>query len=194
MAMKMRLFLNLGAVACLAVLLTACAEVPFMELKAAQAARDEARDLAMLYAPDEWSRALQFYDDARTAIEEQSGKSGMTRSYGEAKKLLDQAQQGFEQALESAVAKRRQLKTEAEEKSVAAQAALEETREALQGVRRTSRNRANRQRWMTNLDQLTYTLEDAQGFLNSEMYVEATQYLDTVLGELETMKTEIAGT
>lgn len=191
--MMKRLYWNLGAVACLALLLTGCAKMPFAELKATQTARDEARELAEMYAPEEYDAAIALYDQARLEIEAQAGNSTFTKSYSRAQELLLQAKQGFENALQTAKAKRDALKTEAQEKSEMAATALAEAEEALKGVRRSSRNRSDRERWRQNIEELTYTMEDANDYLGSEYYKEAIGYFETILNECETIKTEIAG-
>lgn len=191
--MKTRLLMNAGTVACLALLAVGCSEVPFMQVKETQAARDEAREIALTYAPDEYEAALAVYDQAILEIETQAGKSGFARSYGRASELLAEAKQGFIDAREAALAGKQEMKAQAEEKSQLAATVLEETQEALKGVRRTSRNRADRERWRQSLEAMTYSLEDANDYMASEYYREAIGYFDTILQDCETIQSEISG-
>jgi hypothetical protein len=191
---KKRLVMNLCAVAVLALLASGCSKVPFAELKAAQAAREEARAMALAYAPEPYNAALALYDQARTEIEEQNSKSGFMRNYSRATELLDQARQGFEKALGDSMAAMAKVKTDAEEKGAGATAAIEEIKLALDGVRKTSRNRDDRERWRQEIESLTYTLEDANDYLASENFREAAGYFDTILADCARIKSEISGT
>jgi hypothetical protein len=195
--MKMRHLTRIGAVACLAVIpaltMTGCAEIPFTELKETQAAREEARGIALDYAPDDYNSALALYDQARLELEAQAGNSGWSRSYTNATELLAQAKQGFEAAVKTSLAMREKLKAQAEEKSALATAAIEEVGQALEGVRKTSRNRNDRERWRQSIEGLTYTLEDANEYLSSEYYRDSIGYFDTIIGDCETIKAEITG-
>lgn len=191
--MKTRLILKLGAAAGLAALLIGCAQVPFTELKAAQKAREDAREIAQKYAPDDYNAALKLYDDARTEIEAQNGKSSFMRSYSKAADLLQQSKTGFENAQKAAEAKLAQVKGEAEEKATTASAAIDAAKEALGKVRKTSRNRADRARWKSEIDGLSATLEDANDYITSGNYDQAVGYFDTVLKECDRIQTEISG-
>ncbi len=189
----MRRIPGLVGTVCLTVLLAGCSKVPFQELKAAQTAREEARDVALAYAPEEYNAALALFDQARTEIEAQNAKSGITRSYTKAVDLLAQARQGFEASLAKATAIRDEQKGQAETKSAAAAAAVAELRAALEKVRKTSRNKADRDRWASELEGLDATLVDANEYVTTEYYREAIGYFDTVLQDCERIKTEIAG-
>ena len=188
--MKKRLVMNLCAVVGLALLAVGCSKVPFAELKAAQTAREEARNMALAYSPDTYNAALALYDEARTEIEAQNSKSGFMRNYSRAIELLAQAQQGFQTALNESMAAMAKVRTEAEQKGAGASAAIEEVKLALEGVRKSNKNR---ERWRQEIESLTYTLEDANDYLSSENFKEASGYFDTVLTDCARIKSEITG-
>ncbi len=192
--MKMRRILTLVGPACVVILLAGCSKVPFHELKAAQTAREEAREIALVYAPEEYNAALALYDQARTEIEEQAGKSGFARNYGSAVDLLTRAKQGFEGSKGKATSMREGLKSQAEQRAAAAGAAVAETRAALDKVRKTSRNRENRDRWSSEVEGLEATLVDANEYVTTEYYKDAIGYFDTVLQDCQRINSEIAGT
>ncbi len=191
--MKMRRILTLVGPACVVILLAGCSKVPFNELKAAQTAREEAREAALVYAPDEYNAALALYDEARTEIEAQAGKSGFARNYGTAVDLLTKAKQGFEGSLSKATSMRQELKSQAEQKATAAGAAVAETRAALDKIRKTTRNRENRERWSSEVEGLEATLVDANEYVTTEYFKDAIGYFDTVLQECQRINTEMAG-
>ncbi|HXI04102.1 MAG TPA: hypothetical protein VNI57_13080, partial [Candidatus Saccharimonadales bacterium] len=86
-----------------------------------------------------------------------------------------------------------QAKGAAEEKATTASAAIDAAREALGKVRKTSRNRADRARWQSEIDGLSATLEDANDYVTSGNYDQAVGYFDTVLKECDRIQTEISG-
>ena len=85
----------------------------------------------------------------RTEIEAQNSKSGFMRNYSRAIELLAQAQQGFQTALNDSMAAMAKVKSEAEQKGAGASAAIEEVKVALEGVRKSNKNR---ERWRQEIE------------------------------------------
>ena len=183
--------------------LVGCAKPPQQSIDQAQAALNQAQQVqASDYAPDAWSQAQQSMNAAMAEVEAQKAKFAPLRSYKNATRLIQTAQEEAAQAEQAAVAGKQQAKSDAEGAMAGAQASLDQAQQLLDEMSKCRRRpkgfASDLQLLRGNVDGLAQQMTDVQSAMSGESYLEAKSLaderkgqVDTVVKDLESAKAKI---
>lgn len=189
--MRTQRFVTPVALLAVVFILGACGKAPINEEKAAEDAIDAARPLAEIYAPAELEAAVQVFDQGKIEIEAQVMKSEYARSYSKARDFMIEAKSAAERAGQAAEQAQEQARLEAESKLTGLETGLEETKAALDGVRKLRRTRTARRELGAELDGMTASIEGARDMLDVDTYLDVVQIADELQQKLDEINTRI---
>jgi len=166
------------------VVLVSCARAPEKEVTEVMQALDQARVAeADLYASQTFQEAEDTLASAQAEIEVQSEKSIVSRSYDEAKQLLESAKQAAHRALYEASSGREQARLDAKAAIKDARAALESAGASVAKARPGKGTQADLEAIKVDLEALQTVLTEAESDFEAGNYIEAQNKAEVVLAE-----------
>lgn len=155
-----------------AVLLSACAKPPEMEMKDAQAAVEGVRTSAQAdkWAPTEYAALKSALDAAQAEVETQNQKFALMRNYDKAKQAFVDVKAQAEKVRTQAIANKEAAKQEANTRLQEATAAIAAAREALTKAPKTKDTRADIQLFTSDIDGLDTSIGEVNTMISSEDY------------------------
>ena len=162
--------------------LAGCAGQPETEMAEAEAALQDARDVAQAeeYAPQEYQDAMAAMDAAKQEIETQNERFAVMRNYDTAQENLAKATTAAREAKKAAQTNKDLARDEADNKVREATAAIEIAREALDKAPVTKDTRPDIQLFNSDLDGLGQSLDQVQELMLSEDYTGASLKAETI--------------
>ncbi len=168
---RKKLLLASGLVA-IAVLFSACAKPPEMEMKEATAALEDVRNAVQAdkWAPTEYAALKSSIDAAQAEIDAQGQKFALTRNYDKAKQMLVDAKAQADKLRIQAIANKEAAKQEASTRLQEATAAIAAARDALTKAPKTKDTRADIQLFTSDIDGLDASIGEVNNMISSEDY------------------------
>ncbi|HEX9723692.1 MAG TPA: hypothetical protein VGC53_05365 [Vicinamibacteria bacterium] len=164
--------------------LVSCAWAPERELKEATQVLDQARAVeADLYASETFQEAADILTMAQAELEAQAEKSILSRSYGEAAKLLESAKLAGSRAVYEAKSGKEQARQDAEAAIRDARAALESSQASLAKARSSKQTSDDLQSMKADLETLQAVLAEAEIEFEAGNFIDARNKAEMVLAE-----------
>jgi len=159
---------------CLVVLLASCASVPQVDIDAAKAAVQAAKDAqADKYAAAALQSADDLINQINAEVETQNAKFALFRNYDKVKELVNQAKTAGEKAKADAIAGKEAAKKDAEASLAAAQAAITAAKEILPKAPKGKDTKAEIEAMTADVAGLDTAVTDVQSQISKEEYLDA---------------------
>jgi hypothetical protein len=168
---RKKLLLASGLIA-VAVLFSACAKPPEVEIKDATAAVEEIRSSVQAdkWAPTEYAALKSSLDAAQAEVETQNQKFALMRNYDKAKQAFVDVKAQADKVRTQAIANKEAAKQEANTRLQEASAAIAAAREALTKAPKTKDTRADIQLFTSDIDGLDASISEVNTMISSEDY------------------------
>ena len=168
---RKKLLLASGLIA-VAVLFSACAKPPEVEIKDATAAVEEIRTSVQAdkWAPTEYAALKSSLDAAQAEVDTQNQKFALMRNYDKAKQMYTDVKAQADKVRTQAIANKEAAKQEANTRLQEASAAIAAAREALTKAPKTKDTRADIQLFTSDIDGLDASISEVNTMISSEDY------------------------
>ena len=159
---------------CLVVLLASCASVPQVDIDAAKAAVQAAKDAqADKYAAAALQSADDLINQINAEVETQNAKFALFRNYDKVKELINQAKAAGDKAKADAIAGKEAAKKDAEASLAAAQAAIVAAKEILPKAPKGKDTKAEIEAMTADVAGMETAVADVQAQISKEEFLDA---------------------
>jgi len=190
--MRGKTFLSLVGFLLVLGLIAGCAKAPQEKVDEAKAAVEAARAAeADRYNADLFNAAQDSLNAAMAEIEAQNSKFALTRNYDRANALLESVISNARAAQEGVMAKKEEIKAEAQNLLTGAQAALDEVKKLMARAPRGKEGREVLEQMQTELSGVEAQLAEANNALNSGDVAGARDKAKAASDKLASLKQEL---
>jgi hypothetical protein len=180
------------ALGVIAIMATGCTKKPAMEIDAAKAAVEAAKDAeADRYLPAEFNAVQDSLTSAMTLIEEQGSKVSLFRNYKPAKKKLEQVVTMASDVKANTVTRKEEVKNEVAVSLDEANILVEEVKALIKKAPRGKEGKAAIQAIKDDLSTVEASLTEAATLIESEDYISAQDKINAATQKAMDLKLEL---
>jgi hypothetical protein len=185
----LNLFIMLGVIA---ILTSACAKKPSMEIDAAKAAIEAAKDAeADRYLPAEFNAVQDSLNVAMTLLNEQNSKFSLFRNYSSAKQKLEEVVSMAADVKENTSLRKEEVKVEVQVSMEESLALVEEVKSLIKRAPRGKEGKAAIEAIKDDLAVVENTLAETSTLIENEDFVTAKDKIDAAKQKAEDLKLEL---